>query len=102
MYRRYELPAELSEPYLYKDSKSSGMATEPPQVGDMVTFRVGGLAAFDLVVEAVGDGTVKGVVVNYSGYFVEPFPRTFSIGDKLEMDTDAAFILRRAGKYVRP
>lgn len=53
MYRRYQLPAELSEPYLYKDGKSSGMASDPPGVGDMVTFRVGGLAVFDLVVEAV-------------------------------------------------
>ena len=78
------------------------MATEPPQVGDTVTFRVGGLAVFDLVVEGIGDGTVQGVVVNYSGYFVKPFPRTFSVGDKLEIDTAAAFMLRRVGEYVRP
>ena len=71
MYRRYELPPELGRPFLYQGEKSAGMATEPPQVGDMVTFRVGGLAVFDLVIEAVGDGTVQGVVVDYRGHFVE-------------------------------
>lgn len=72
------------------------MATEPPQVGDTVTFRVGGLAVFDLVVEGIGDGTVQGVVVDYIGHFVATFPRTFDRGDKLEIDMAAIWLIRRA------
>ena len=55
---------------------------------------------FDLVIEAVGDGTVQGVVVDHSGSFVEAFPRTFEIGDKLEVNKDAIFILRRGDRQV--
>ena len=102
MYRSYNLPAEQWNPLLFQGDKSSGTATEPPQVGDTVTFRIGGLAIFDLVIEAIGDGAVKGAVVNYNGFFADPFPRTFSLGDKLEVDTDAIYILRRDGEYVRP
>ena len=96
MYRRYELPPEQGRPYLYQGDMSAGMATEPPGCGDTVTYRVGGLAVFDLVVEAVGDGTVQGVVVDYRGHFVKAFPRIFDRADRLEVATAAIWLIRRA------
>ena len=96
MYRRYELPAEQNKPFLYVAGKVAGMAENPPGLGDIATFRIGGLATFDLLVEAVGDGTVQGEVVDFQGYFTEAFPRTFELGDLLGVDTAAVFLLRRA------
>ena len=94
MYRRYELLPELDRPLFFVGDKSSGMATDPPAVGDIVTFRVGGLAVFDLVVEAIGDGTVQGKVAGTMGYFTAAYPQDFALGERLEVDTAAIHMLR--------
>ena len=95
------IASRAGPPILNLGDKSAGMATEPPQVGDMVTFRVGGLPVIDLAVEAIGDVMMKGELAGFQGHFPNAFPRTFDRGNKLEVETAAAFILRRIEEYVR-